>query len=523
MRAIDTAGNVDSTPATHAWTIDLAPDTSIDFGPDDPTTQTTASFVLSSNEAGVEFQCALDVPTFSSCVTPLELTNLAPGLHELRVRARDLAGNVDETPDTYRWTILPPPTTTITTMPAEVTADTTADFRFESNHVDATFMCSLDGLEPTPCSSPQTYTDLGLGSHEFEVFAVGVEGNADPTPATWGWDVGDDTPPVVRIDAGPPPATEDTTITFEISVDDPAADMLCSLDGATPTVCTSPVTYGPAELSGNGTRPISGEHTFELTAVKQHLLVDLTPVTLTWRIDDLTAPETTIENGPAAEIPLETPALFVFSSNELDAEFECALDPDPLAGPQWSSCASPPENTYEIDALPGDAPAARARDRPERQRRRDAGRVPLDGRRAAGRDHHVRARRRIGDQRDLGDVRVLRRPGRRDLPVHARRRRDRVHVAGHVREPRRGRPLVRGLGHEPVPARLRPAGERRLDDRRAARHDRPDGLDRLRPAGLDAEPDRAVRIQRRRQRDPRHRPRLRVRDHRRQRRRVHLL
>ncbi len=73
------------------------------------------------------------------------------------------------------------------------------------------------------------------------------------------------------------------------------------------------------------------------------------PVEHIWTIEDLTAPETTIESGPEAEVSIEPelPTSFTFSSNELDAEFECSLD----AGATWSQCASPPENTYEPGSL----------------------------------------------------------------------------------------------------------------------------------------------------------------------------
>ena len=55
--------------------------------------------------------------------------------------------------------------------------------------------------------------------------------------------------------------------------------------------------------------------------------------------------------------------------------FECALDTAPGAEPAWNQCAQPPENTAEFTDLAGrPALAARARGRPERQRRRVAGR-----------------------------------------------------------------------------------------------------------------------------------------------------
>ena len=51
VRATDAAGNVGA-GASYAWTVDtVAPTTTIDSGPDDPTNQTSATFEFSADEA----------------------------------------------------------------------------------------------------------------------------------------------------------------------------------------------------------------------------------------------------------------------------------------------------------------------------------------------------------------------------------------------------------------------------------------------------------------------------------------
>ena len=53
VRATDTAGNTDATPASYTWTVDLtAPNSTIDSNPADPSNNTTPSFSFSSTEAG---------------------------------------------------------------------------------------------------------------------------------------------------------------------------------------------------------------------------------------------------------------------------------------------------------------------------------------------------------------------------------------------------------------------------------------------------------------------------------------
>lgn len=103
-RAVDAAGNVDATPARWTWTIDRTPPrTTITAGPRSGTSSRTATLYFKSNERGGTFRCSLDGRAFAPCRSPLRRAGFARGLHTLRVRAVDVAGNVDATPATYRW------------------------------------------------------------------------------------------------------------------------------------------------------------------------------------------------------------------------------------------------------------------------------------------------------------------------------------------------------------------------------------------------------------------------------------
>ena len=106
VRAIDSAGNVDPTPASSSWTIDLTrPETMIDSGPSGTTSSTTASFSFSSNEANSTFQCSLDAGSYAACSSPTTYSGLANGSHTFQVRATDPAGNTDQTPAARTWTV----------------------------------------------------------------------------------------------------------------------------------------------------------------------------------------------------------------------------------------------------------------------------------------------------------------------------------------------------------------------------------------------------------------------------------
>lgn len=105
--ATDEAGNADPTPATHAWTVDtVAPDTTLEAQPANPSASRTGTFAFSSSEPSSTFQCQLDgAGAFASCPSPSTFTNLPSGPHSFQVRAVDAAGNVDPTPAFYAWTV----------------------------------------------------------------------------------------------------------------------------------------------------------------------------------------------------------------------------------------------------------------------------------------------------------------------------------------------------------------------------------------------------------------------------------
>jgi hypothetical protein len=81
------------------------------------------------------------------------------------------------------------PNTAITSGPASgvTIQNTTATFTFNSpNDPVATFQCRLDSSDPAayqPCTSPFTTPAMADGPHVFEVRAVDVNNNADPSPA----------------------------------------------------------------------------------------------------------------------------------------------------------------------------------------------------------------------------------------------------------------------------------------------------------------------------------------------------
>jgi hypothetical protein len=109
VRSRDAGGNVDATPASYTWTVDLTPpDTTIVTNPANPTNSPTGDFTFSGTDAGggaVTFECRIDSGVFAACPATYTTPALTDGSHTLYVRAVDLAGNPDATPATYTWVV----------------------------------------------------------------------------------------------------------------------------------------------------------------------------------------------------------------------------------------------------------------------------------------------------------------------------------------------------------------------------------------------------------------------------------
>jgi hypothetical protein len=115
VSARDAAGNVDPASATFEWTVEPPPDVTppdvvLTSGPPaSGSTSTSATFAFTVNEPGSTTTCAVDAAAPAPCTSPVEVTGLTPGPHQMRIVATDAAGNADPTPVVHSWTIDAPP------------------------------------------------------------------------------------------------------------------------------------------------------------------------------------------------------------------------------------------------------------------------------------------------------------------------------------------------------------------------------------------------------------------------------
>ncbi len=316
VRAVDTTGNPDATPAAHTWTIDTStPDTRIDTGPTGAVASTTAAFGFSSANAGAgaSFECMLDAGSFAACTTGQSFSGLSQGSHTFQVRVRNTLGTVDPTPAMRTWAVdTVAPETTIGNGPTGAVASTGATFDLSSNETGASFECNLDNAGYVACPASYVLSGLPQGARTVLVRAVDLAGNRDASPATRSWTV-DTTPPDTTIVTGPPAFTTSTTASFDFS-SEPMTTFQCNLDGQGFAACPDPYSLTVTEQA----------HTLQVRAVDALGNFDATPASRSWTVD-MTNPTTTIASSPPA-LSASTTAAFTFTSNEAGATFECNLD-----------------------------------------------------------------------------------------------------------------------------------------------------------------------------------------------------
>jgi len=245
VKAQDTAGNL-SPAASFNWNIDAVPPPIpvMTSTPNNPTSQTGASFTFSDTEVGVSFLCQLDGDAFSACSSPKTYPSLSQGTHTFSVKAQDTVGNQSGAAS-FAWTIdtTAPPKPVITATPANPTNQNSASFSFTDTQAGVSFRCQLDQSASSVCSNPVFYPGpLSQGKHSFSVRAKDAAGNLSG-PATFNWTIDTTPPPTPIITATPKNPTTQTSATFSFSDTQKRATFFCQLDGGSFLTCSSPKTY----------------------------------------------------------------------------------------------------------------------------------------------------------------------------------------------------------------------------------------------------------------------------------------
>ncbi|MBZ4331842.1 Ig-like domain-containing protein [Corallococcus sp. AS-1-12] len=361
VAAVDTAGNVDPTPASYTWTVDLTPpDAPIVLQPTSGEVLTSASPVITGTaEPGSTVYLVLDngaplgpvlVNAQGEWSYPVQAT-LADGSHTLSATTTDAAGNTSP-PVSLTFIIdTDAPDTTIESGPAQPSNSASATFEFSSTGGGIGYECSVDDAAFSACDSPFTLDNLSEGEHTLAVRAVDAAGNADPTPAEYTW----------TVDLGIPEAPAITSPANGALFNTGAVSYAGTAEaGATVRVTVDGVFVGTTVASGTGAwtftaGPVldTGAHTVSVVAVDA--AGNVSPSTSASFSVDLVAPDTAL----TASVPAVTSsrdASFEFTSNEPTATFECRFDTGtfiPCTSPQARTDLA--DGTYTVQVRAVDA------------------------------------------------------------------------------------------------------------------------------------------------------------------------
>jgi len=319
--AVDPSGNVDPTPATHAWVVDtVAPVVTISIGPNNPTADSSGTFGFSANETAT-FECVTD-GSASSCTSPVSKSGFADGNHTFKVNATDPAGNTGSA--TWAWVVdAAAPSITITSKPPLWTNSRTGNFGFTAE-AGATVECSMD--DPTsygPCDSSTSalFTNLAANtSHTFRVRATDGAGNQAVASYTWNIDT---IAPTVTILNKPNDPTNMTSASFTFNVSE-SATLSCLLNGSSGACDTSSsMTYASV--------PTNQDDTFQVKATDA--AGNTGSASYTWTVDTK-PPDTTITGAPNGTYPIDYITL-TLSADDPNATFRCQINSGTV-----SSCSS---------------------------------------------------------------------------------------------------------------------------------------------------------------------------------------
>ncbi len=361
VRAVDHAGNVDTTPATHSWEVDTqAPPVTIVTRPPDPSNQTTAGFDFNSTATDVvRFECLLQavpahvppLPGWQTCGASSLFSNLRNATrYTLSVRAVDRAGNLSEDLATHEWSVdTTPPDTEFTGGPRPAITRDNISFAFRGLGGDiARLECSLDAAAFTTCTSPYQPGSIPAdGQHVFQVRAVDHAGNVDPTPSMHSWEVDTTAPDTAISPTSPAPPRDPTNATtspfgFTSTAPD-VAYFECRLNTVAPsTPTTGNWVQCPAAHVVSGLTDDT-RYQLQVRAVDRVGNTDATPASHAWLVDT-TPPNTAFTD----EVPDALTSLFDarFGFHALGADdierFECSLDGEP-----FYTCTAPHDRTVD--------------------------------------------------------------------------------------------------------------------------------------------------------------------------------
>ncbi len=339
VRAVDSIGNKDSTPASYTWTVDTVPPgvvvSSITTSPtntspisititfDEPVsgfTPTTASGDISIGGVGGTDSN----PAGAGTTYTFDLTPAGEGLVTVQVpggSAIDTAGNFNTASNLFNMTFdTVGPTVTIeqaagqsdptSSSPIHFTVTFNEDVSDFNDASDVVLSGTAGATSAVITGGPAVYDVAVSGMTSGGTVVAGIPassvtdaaGNANAASTSSDNTVNffpDGIPPETILTSHPTNPSGNPTASFSFSGTDnitPAASLAfeCRLDGGGFSSCASPKSYSGLSL---------GSHTFAVRAVDGEGNVDASPASFTWQI--VTGPKATVLNGTCS-VPTAT-------------------------------------------------------------------------------------------------------------------------------------------------------------------------------------------------------------------------
>ncbi|MGH2757233.1 MAG: Ig-like domain-containing protein [Actinomycetota bacterium] len=342
VTAFDTAGN--DAGALHGFVVDTGALSVPVGGPPAISNATIATLTFEALDNGAPttatFECVLTnlddntSETDADCESPKAYGDDTPvigeaiteGTYSFVVTATDDIGN-EGTSTPFGFIIdRTAPNTTIDSGPAQGRSSSSRSPTFTFSSDDAkgpgsTFRCKLDGGDFSPCTSPQSFSDLAEGSHSFTVVATDAAGNVDASPAVRGFGI-DVTGPETILESAPAAVGNSNTATFTFRSSEAGSTFECKLERGATVVhdlnsCSSTKTY---------TALTDGTYRFSVSAQDPTGNRDSTPALYSFTVDTV-APNTFITSGPSqGQMITTSSATFGFSSGETSSAFGCKMD-----------------------------------------------------------------------------------------------------------------------------------------------------------------------------------------------------
>src|SRR6188474_2149176 len=401
VRSEDNAGNKDSTPASFTWTVDTTPPTTSIISAIDGNNNTISDngnsestsirFNFSGTDtggAGVDhLECNIDNSKYVACTSPFVFLNiLKDGIHTFNVRSIDRVGNINLSPESFTWTIdtISPNTTLesatdgnkIVMANGTNTNSKSMSFEFSANDTGGDgdkgvginhFVCNIDNSKYVACTSPFVFPNLLKdGIHTFTVTSEDNAGNKDSTPTSFSWIV-DTSSPLISINTATDGNgnllsndgnTSSNSATISFTGNDTGGkegkgvgikEFKCSLDGASFSICTSPVQFTSVNLP-------EGTHSFQIIAEDGIGNINSSPQSFNCTVDT-EPPDITVDSATDGYQKRVTSGgnsssdSIIFEFTALDnggregkgvgtKQFECKID-----NSDFVSCTSPVEFT----------------------------------------------------------------------------------------------------------------------------------------------------------------------------------